>query len=106
YQSDKPLGPCLRAAIRKRSRALRRQSVALGAGRRDRPRLLAWSRAVRIAGPNELSAHRRGKLPCDPWALWILLDPAPRAGCIDNSISEHLTGIRTACVKPRLVVPT
>src|SRR5262249_4121321 len=84
YQSNKPLGPCLRAAIRKRSCALCRQSVALGAGRRDRPSPLARPRAVRIARPNELSADRRGSLSCDSWALWILLVPAPRAGCIDN----------------------
>src|SRR5262249_12702673 len=84
YPPGKPLGSCLRAAIRKRSRALCRQSVALGAGRRDRPRLLARPRAVRTARPNELSADRRGSLPCDSWALWILLVPALRAGCIDD----------------------
>src|SRR5262245_64047996 len=61
YPPGKPLGPCLRAAIRKRSRALCRQSFALGAGRRDRPRLLAWSRALRIARPNELSADQIGR---------------------------------------------
>src|SRR5262249_47337725 len=84
YPPGKPLRPRLCAAIRKRSRALCRQSVALGAGRRDRPHLLAWSCAVRIARPNELSADRRGSLSCDSWALWILLVPAPRAGCIDD----------------------
>src|SRR5262249_58256414 len=84
YPPGKSLGPRLRAAIRKRSRALRRQSVALGAGRRDRPRPLAWSCALRIARPNELSADRRWSLPCDARALWILLVPAARTGCIDN----------------------
>src|SRR5262249_49735953 len=84
YPPGKSLGPRLRAAIRKRSRALRRQSVALGAGRRDRPRPLAWSCALRIARPNELSADRRWSLPCDARALRILLVPTPRTGCIDN----------------------
>ncbi len=41
YPPGKPLRARLRAAIRKRSRALCRESVPLGTGRRDRPRLLA-----------------------------------------------------------------
>ncbi len=104
YPPCKPLRACLRAAIRKRSRALRGQSVALGAGRRDRPRPLAWSRALRIARPNELSADRRWCLPCDARAVRILLVPAPRAGCIDNRGSEDLGGIRNACGHRRLEV--
>src|SRR5262249_61169161 len=96
YPPGKPLGSCLRAAIRKRSRALCRQSVAVGAGRRDRPRLLAWSCALRIARPNELSADRRGSLSCDSWALWILLVPAPRTGCVAGRQPDALAGIRNA----------
>src|SRR5262249_1506738 len=97
YPPGKPLRPRLCAAIRKRSRALRRQSVALGAGRRDRPRPLAWSRAVRIAGPNELSAHRRGWLSFDAWALWIFLVFSLCAGCIGQIRFEDLGGIRKLC---------
>ena len=84
HPPGKPLRARLRAAIRERSRALRRQSVALGAGRRDRPRTLARPRAIRIARANELSADRRCCLPCDARTLRLLLVPAPRTGCIDD----------------------
>src|SRR5262249_51094730 len=88
--------------IRQGSRALRRQSVALGAGRRDRPDPLARPRALRIARPNELSADGRRCLPCDARALWILLVPAARTGGVDGRQPEDLGGIRNACPHQRL----
>src|SRR5262249_17196371 len=57
---------------------------------------LARLRAVGIAGPNELSADRRGSLPCDSGALRILLVPAARTGGVDGRQPEDLGGIRDA----------
>ena len=59
HPSGEPHRAGLCPAIRERHHPLRRQPVALGAGRRDRSQPLEGSRAAGNARPQRVSAHRR-----------------------------------------------
>ena len=69
----------LRPAIRERHHRLCRQSVALGAGRRNRSQPMEGPRADGDAGANGVSAHRRAALSRHAAALRLLLVPARRS---------------------------
>src|SRR6266508_5909937 len=80
HPAGEPLGVRLRAAVPERGIALRRQYVALGTGRRDRPLALARTHSLRDAWAHELPADRRRPLYRHARPLWLLLVPAPRDG--------------------------
>ena len=78
HPAGQPRGAGLCAAVRGRGPALRRQPVALGAGRRDRSVAVARPRAARDARPHELPADRRRPYRRHARALRLLLVPALR----------------------------
>ena len=71
-------GPRLCARIRGRGAAVRRQPVALGAGRRDRPVAVARPHADGDDRPLGVSADPRSALSDHARALWLPLVPAVR----------------------------
>ena len=71
-----PRGARLCAPARRRGHPLRRQHLALGAGRRARHERMEGPHAAGDAGPHAFPAHRRPALSGDAAALWLLLVPA------------------------------
>ena len=92
----------LRARVRERDHPVRRQPVALGAGRRDRPQRLEGPRAGGDARPQRVPAHRRRALCGDARALRILLVPAVRPSPRPAPTTPVTPGIHDAGLDRRL----
>ena len=98
HPSGEPHRAGLRPAIRERHHPVRRQPVALGAGRRNRSQPLEGPRADGNARANGVSPHRRAALSRHAAALRLLLVPARRSARAEGrtacrSARDHHTGV-------------